>query len=105
MLIHQSFSQIQTKILHMLLALNRQYYYGFKWLDVVTECLNIAPNNLLNRMKNIHTAPIQDSASQLADLVEETYDLIESHHPDLDVNWLRSVFRYQRPIWEEPPYL
>jgi len=105
MLMHQSFSQIQNKILHMLLALNKTYYFGFKWLDVVAERLTIAPDNLLDHMKNVHIAQPQDAADQLAGLVEETYDLIETHYPDLDVNWLRDVFRYKRPTWDKAPKL
>lgn len=105
MLLHQSFSQIQIKILHMLLALNKTYYFGFKWLDVINERLHIAPNDLLNRMRNSFINEPEIGASQLAELVEETYDLIETHHPELDVDWLRKVFRYERPTWEEMPQL
>lgn len=42
-------------------------------------------------------------AALLAELVEEVYDLIEAMYPHLDVEWLRSVFRYQRPFWDEAP--
>jgi len=34
-LMYQSFVEVQKKLLHMLLGLNCQFYFGFKWLDVV----------------------------------------------------------------------
>jgi len=103
MLLYQAFSQIQAKLLHILLALNKIYYFGFKWLDVVNERLKVAPEDLLQRMRIVHTAEPADGAQQLAELVEEVYDLIEIHHPEIDVDWLRNVFRYQRPICDEAP--
>ena len=44
-------------------------------------------------------------AERLGQLVEETYYLVEAKVPGVDVNWLRSVFRLERPPWGEegPP--
>jgi hypothetical protein len=39
----------------------------------------------------------------LTELVEETYNLIAIHIPKIDVDWLRRVFRYQRPILDRAP--
>jgi hypothetical protein len=103
--LYQSFNQVEQQLLHMLLGVNHIYYFGFKWLDIVVACLPIAPPNLASRLKRIYQVAPAEGARQLAALVEETYDLVEQHLPTIDVDWLRRVFRYQRPVWKErPPY-
>jgi|SRR6266508_1899914 len=103
MLLYQSFSQVQQKLLHVLLGLNRVYYFGFKWLDVVAARLPLAPPDLLHRLTQAYQVEPTEGAYQIAALVEETYDLVEKHMPTVDVDWLRRVFRYRRPVWSEPP--
>jgi hypothetical protein len=103
MMLYHSFHQVQVKLLHVLLAINHTYYFGFKWLDILTSRLPIAPPNLLHRLTQVYQVPPAEAAPLLAALVEETYDLIEQHVPGIDVAWLRRVFRYRRPLWEEPP--
>jgi len=31
--------------------------------------------------------------------------MVEQHCPEVDVNRLRRIFRYQRPLWETMPKL
>ena len=64
---------------------------------------SIAPEAFPSRFKGLYKLGPQYAAEGLAHLVEETYDLVEQRAPDVDVKWLRSVLRWQRPIWEEPP--
>lgn len=103
MMVYQAFSQIQQKLLHVLLALNRKYYFGFKWLDTVIERLQIMPPNFSARLKSVYDLPPADAARELAALVEQTYDLVQVHLPEVDVEWLRRVFRHRRPVWEHMP--
>jgi hypothetical protein len=103
MMVYQLFSQVEQKILHVLLGLNHVYYFGFKWLDVVIERLQIAPLDLAERLKRIYHVVPSVGAQQLTALVEETYDLVEMHLPDVDVEWLRRVFRHRRTFWERAP--
>ena len=46
MLLYHTFSQVQMKVLHVLLGINHVYFFGFKWLDVVEHRLSIAPAGL-----------------------------------------------------------
>ncbi len=46
MMLYQAFSQVEQQVLHMLLGLNRVYYFGFKWIDVVIERCGLAPPEL-----------------------------------------------------------
>jgi hypothetical protein len=103
MMFSKQMVQIEEKILHMLLGLNRKYYAGFKWLDEVIHRLEVKPENFAQRIKEVHRLPPEEAAARISDLVDETYDLIEMQLPDIDVNWLRSVFHYERPTWENPP--
>lgn len=103
MMLYHSFTQIQQQLLHVLLGLNHVYYFGFKWLDVVVNRLELKPVRLLPRLRRVYQVEPTAGAHDLAELVEETYDLIEEHLPDIDVDWLRRVFRYRRPLWDRAP--
>jgi hypothetical protein len=103
LMLYQSFGQVAQKLLHILLALNGVYYFGFKWIDVITERLSVAPSDFGPRLMQIYHLPPAEGARELAMLVEETYGLLEQHLPEIDADWLRRVFRYQRPFWDTMP--
>ena len=105
MLLYQSFFEVQQKLLHILLALNRRFYFGFKWLDFVIDQMDIKPKDFIQRLKHVYHVNPAKGAHILTALVEETYDLVEAHLPEVDVKWLRQVFRYQRPELDQPPTL
>jgi hypothetical protein len=101
MMLYHSYSQVQGQLLHILLGLNQVYYFGFKWLEVVAERLPHKPVDLVLRLARVYQVEPALGAQELAALVEETYDLIDQYLPQVDVNRLRLIFRYQRPVWEE----
>ena len=103
MRLNQQFVQVEEKVLHTLLGINRQYYAGFKWLDQVVNRMTIKPPDLLARLRSVHTLPPQEGAVVLAALVEDVYSLLEVHLPSIDVAWLRRVFHYQRHPWQSQP--
>jgi hypothetical protein len=103
MMLYQAFTQIQQQLLHMLLGLNKVYYFGFKWLDVIAAQLRYKPEDLVRRLSRVYQVAPAEGAQELTALVEETYDLVEQHVPQVDVAHLRSVFHYRRPIWDEAP--
>jgi predicted nucleotidyltransferase len=102
MLAHERLAQVERHVLLMLQALNGRYHYKFKWLIPVIEELAIAPPELAARLAEVHL-DVADGAGSLSQLVEETYDLVEAHLPEIDVERLRAVFRWQRPEWDELP--
>jgi hypothetical protein len=58
--------------------------------------LPVAPADLAQRLQRItRVAPIE-AAEILVALVEETYDLIEVHLPEVDVAGLRAIFHFAR---------
>lgn len=103
MMLNKAMVQVEEKILHILLGLNREYYFGFKWVDEVINRMAIKPENFAQRIKEVHRLPPDESAERVIQLVDETYDLIEKQMPEVDVNWLRNTFHYERPAWEEQP--
>lgn len=103
MMLHQLFTQAQQQILHVLLGLNHVYYFGFKWLNVVVERLRYKPDDLLQRLTRVYQVEPAIAAHELAALVEETYDLVEQHLPQVGVERLRTIFRYRRPVWDDAP--
>lgn len=103
MQVYQSFALVQQKLLHVLLGLNRVYYFGLKWLDVVGQSLPLRPDDLVPRLNAVFRADPAHGANLLAALVEETYDLVERQLPAIDVAWLRSIFRHRRQPCDDAP--
>ncbi|GBF08239.1 nucleotidyltransferase domain-containing protein [Deinococcus aerius] len=104
--LHQHFGWVQRRLLHVLLAVNRVYFFSFKWLDVVLERLVVAPQKFAERFKRVNHLPPKEAAAELSRLVDEVYDLLERHVPGMtpaDVARLRHFFHYRRPLWEERP--
>ena len=89
------------RLLYTLLGLNRTYWSGVKSLDAIASGLELAPTKLVERIRASYPLRAGESKQTLAALVEETYDLIEAHLPEIDVRRLRAFLRYERPLWEE----
>ncbi len=103
MMLYHSYAQVQQQLLHVLLGLNRVYYFGFKWLDLIAERLRHKPDDLVQRLARVYQVQPAEGAQELSALVEESYDLIEQHCPQVDVARLRAIFRYRRPAWDQAP--
>jgi hypothetical protein len=100
----QQMCDVGQRVLHMLLAVNRIYYFGFKWQPLVLSQLACAPRDFASRFAAVGECEPDAAAEGLRQLVEETYDLVELHVPGVPVDRLRSIFRWQRPVWgDEPP--
>jgi predicted nucleotidyltransferase len=93
-------TQVHEQLLHALLALNRRYYTGFRSLDAVAADLPIAPRDLVARIHAAYPLVFGSTKQAVAALVEETYDLVEEHVPELPVDRWRVFLRYERPLWE-----
>lgn len=83
-----------------MLGLNRVYFMGFKSLTAVVSDLLIAPHDLLERIRASYPLRAGASRAIVTALVEETHDLVEEHLPEIDVDRLREILRYERPLWD-----
>jgi hypothetical protein len=103
MMLYQAYALVAQQLLHVLLGLNRVYYSGFKWLELLDGRLLLKPRHLPQRLRIAFQAPPAEGAAVLAALVDETYDLLERQLPEVNVERLRTIFRYRRPAWDEAP--
>jgi len=103
LMLYQAFTQIQQQLLHVLLGLNRVYYFGFKWIEIVSERLAQKPPELVQRLRQVYQLAPAEGARELAALVDETYDLVEHTLPQIDIARMRAIFHYQRPLWDHVP--
>ena len=98
-LVQEQFSERLTKIISILAVLNRVYVLEIKWTDWSIKQLKIAPSNLIHRARQIFGQSPQVAAQQLRQLIEETFDLVKLHFPDIDVESRRQKAFKRIPKW------
>ncbi|MFF0341093.1 hypothetical protein [Kribbella sp. NPDC004875] len=99
LLLAREFLRVATQMLNVLHALNGRYcghVLSFKRLDTIERTLLLAPPALASRLRAVFTQPPAEAAETLRTLVEETFDLVETHLPEIDVDRLRATFRSDR---------
>lgn len=80
-------------LLWILCGLNRRYYPGkLKGFAQVAVELPVAPANFLHRIEQLLRLQPVEAAAGLQSLVEETYDLIDRHMPEVDSSVPRERF-------------
>ena len=97
LLVAREFVRMVNQLLNVLYALNGRYsghVLAFKRLDALD--LPLAPPSLATRLRAVFEQPAPEGAQTLHDLIEETFDLVEHHLPEVDVNLLRTTFRSNR---------
>jgi hypothetical protein len=97
LLLAREFMRVASQLLNVLHALNGKYCghpSAFKRLDNLD--LSLAPPSLAARLRAVFNRPAPEGAQLLHDLVEETYDLVELHFTEVNVDLLRTNFRSNR---------
>ncbi|TCC25529.1 nucleotidyltransferase domain-containing protein [Kribbella speibonae] len=97
LLVAREFVRMTNQLLSVLYALNGRYsghVLAFKRLDALD--LPLAPPSLPARLRAVFGRPAPEGAQTLHDLIEETFDLVERHLPEVDVAALRATFRSDR---------
>lgn len=97
LLVAREFVRMTNQLLNVLYALNGRYaghVLAFKRLDALD--LPLAPPSLAARIRAVFDRPAPAGAQMLHDLIEETFDLVELHLPEVDVAALRTTFRSNR---------
>ncbi|GAB3812169.1 nucleotidyltransferase domain-containing protein [Kribbella italica] len=95
--------RISNQLLNVLHALNGKYcghVLAFKRLDTMERHLTIAPPHLAKRLRQVFAT---HDTEVLRSLVEETFDLLEIHLPEVNLERLRTTFRSERTPLEELP--
>ena len=99
---HQIRLEAGQNILGVLAGLNRLYYttFQFKRMKKFIEQMNIAPQNLYERLESIYHQDPLSTASQLKELVAETVELVELNMPEIDTSKIKNSFLSQEHSWE-----
>jgi hypothetical protein len=97
------FTTILHHVMHLILAVNRRYFGGWKWIAPTMEHCHRRPDRFMERANALYHVPPQEGAALLAALVDETFDLVERHVVGVDVHGMRALFHWQRPQWSGPP--
>jgi hypothetical protein len=92
--LHAHFAEVAERILQIAAALSGVWWSGSKWQMQAAAQLPVAPPNLAGRLARVSAAPAPEEA-----LVDETYDLVDTHLPDVDVARLRAIFHFSRQPW------
>lgn len=106
LVLYDSICAAQRHILLVLLGLNRLYYPGWQWMDRLVAQMQVVPPNFSSRCKQVFAIVGIDPRAavyQLHDLVEETFQLVETHLGEIDIKPARECFRAQRQVWEHAP--
>jgi predicted nucleotidyltransferase len=91
----KSLMTAMERVMGILLGVNRLYKpsNGFKRIQRLTGAMKIAPERLGDRLRETFGLPTVEALNHLADIVEETFDLVEQHCPQIDVGPARNEFR------------
>ncbi len=103
LLLHQALVEVGTKLLRIILALNRKYFYGLNWSFCDVEEFEVQPKRFIDRLRNVFRIDPESAVSEISALVLETYDLVEEMMPEMKLAWYRSVFLFRRTKWEVAP--
>jgi len=112
LVLYQHFLWIEQGMLKVLAALNHIYFPSseYKWMDEIIDKMQIAPQNLSSRLKDILRSEPQQAWQQLRQLVDETIALVETYapevnqlslfkeHPEVNISWAKQRWK------TEPPY-
>ena len=93
------FAEVAEHIVHVGCALSGMWWPGAKRPAGTAARLTVAPPDLAARLRHAAVAPAPDAAALLESLVEESYDLVAQHIPEVDVTRLREIFRFVSNAW------
>jgi hypothetical protein len=99
---HQILVESAQNLLGVLSGLNRLYYstFQFKRMSRFIEQMEVAPENLAERLESLfhHEAPV--AVDQLEVLVRETIKLVEIHMPQVDTSSAKRKIGWRQQPWK-----
>jgi hypothetical protein len=99
LLLYDSISVAQRRILLVLLGLNRLYYPGWQWMERLVAQMQVTPLNLSPRCTQVFAIVGIDplaSVYQLHELIEETFVLVETSLDEINTSQARARFQGRR---------
>jgi hypothetical protein len=80
------------KLLWIWLALNGEYYPGFKWTRELIASLALVPGNAFGRIENVFRSSPTTGGEELGSLIRDTFALVEEHLPQVKIGEARAEF-------------
>ena len=84
-------------LLNLLFGLNRMYHPGYKWTRYWVAEMNIKPPEFFARLERVFQSDAVIGTKDLRQLVEEIFDLVEQHLPQVDLKRQRETFNRLYP--------
>jgi predicted nucleotidyltransferase len=99
---HQILVESAQNILGVLSGLNRLYYstFQFKRMSRFIEQMQIAPENLADRLESLFHSEGSIAVNQLESVVRETIELVEIHMPQVDTSSVRRKLGWRQQPWQ-----
>ena len=101
-LLYENHCSIIRRLLSLLCGLNRIYHSGFKWTRYLVDSMTLKPQQLFGRLEHVFQADCVSGTQELRQLIEETFDLVEAHLPQIDLQPQREIFRRPYQQWDVP---
>jgi predicted nucleotidyltransferase len=89
-------SILQQEIFLVLLALNRKYFPTFKWLYHVLESMQVKPESIDRRFRQVYETSYTEAIAEIRSLLEETVSLVEMQFPHRDMTQIYRRLTYVR---------
>lgn len=88
LMLYDVICNVEKNLFAVLFGLNQMYIQHpvFKWMYVAIEKMHIKPDHLYERMSNSLLAAPEEGVKELEVLVEEVIQLVEKHHPELEIS-------------------
>jgi predicted nucleotidyltransferase len=102
-LLYENHNHSIRLLLYLLCGLNRIYHPTFKWTRYLIDEMTIAPPQLFTRLQKVYHATPVEGTQELRRLIEETFDLVEQHLPDIDLTEQRRTFAEPYESWATEP--
>ncbi|MUL36659.1 DUF4037 domain-containing protein [Gloeocapsopsis dulcis] len=87
-------------LLNLLFGLNHIYHPGFKWTRYFVEEMSIKPTDFFTRVERVFQSDAASGTHELRQLLEEAFDLVEQHLPQVDLKQQREMFNRLYPKWK-----
>lgn len=99
---HQILVEFTQNILGVLSGLNRLYYttFQFKRMSKFITQLEIAPENLADRLEGLFHHAVPVAVNELEALVQETVEFVEIHMPQIDTSSTKQKLGWRQQPWE-----
>jgi hypothetical protein len=87
-------------LLPLLFGLNRLYSPSFKWTRNHIKEMGVKPRDFFPRLQQVFQSDCVRGTRELRQLIEETFDLVEKHLPQIDLTQQRETFKQPYRTWK-----